>query len=105
MNERKKNTSFMHIGKLIETYMKQNTGGADSCLMEIIEMWNHKIDKKISENSKPDSIKNGVLTLKVISPAWSQHIAFIKKELAGLVNEGIGADIVKDIKCKIVSSL
>lgn len=103
MNQRHKNSEFTHIKKLLKSFVRDKSKPSAGELMHVIEIWDTKIDRSIAENSKPDSLKNGVLILKVLSPAWSQQILYLKKNLMLLINSGLDSEIVSDIKCRITA--
>lgn len=105
MQDRKKNTEFTHIKALLRGHVREASKNAAKGLMHVVELWESGIDPSISANSKPESLKNGVLTLKVLSPAWSQQILFLKKNLIRNINSGLDSEIVSDIKCRVVSYL
>lgn len=105
MNDRHRNSEFTHIKKVLKGYVRESSKNATGGLMHVIEIWEKGIDQSIAENSKPDSLRNGVLTLKVLSPAWSQQILFLKKNLIKIINSGLDTEIVNDIKCRIVGHL
>lgn len=103
MSERKKNSEFTHIKSVLKGYVRETSKNATGGLMHVIEVWENVIDKTISENSRPDALRNGVLILKVLSPAWSQQILYLKKNLIRMINSGLDAEIVNDIRCRIIS--
>jgi len=103
MNDRNKNREFTHIKNVLKGYVRETSKNAAGGLMHVIEVWENGIDKSIAENSRPDSLRNGVLTLKVLSPAWSQQILFLKKNLIRIINSSLDTEIVNDIRCRITS--
>lgn len=103
MDQRHKNSEFTHIKNVLKKYVREKSRNSAGDLMHVIEIWETKMDKTIYENSRPDSLKNGILTLKILSPAWSQQILFIKKNLMETINAGSDFEIVKDIKCRITA--
>lgn len=105
MEKRHKNTAFTGIGNLLKNYIKENSRTVSDGFMHVVEIWPSLSDKNISENSKPDSVKNGILTLKVLSPGLSQHIMLLKKNLIKEINTKAEAAIVRDIKCRVTGTI
>lgn len=103
MDQRHKNSEFTHIKNVLKKYVREKSRHSAGDLMHVIEIWETRMDKTIYDNSRPDSLKNGILTLKILSPAWSQQILFIKKNLMETINAGSDSEIVKDIKCRITA--
>lgn len=105
MTERRKNTEFTGLGNLLKGYIRDRSQETRDGLMHVVEIWKTLADRNITENSKPDSLKNGILTIRILSPAWSQQIIFIKKSIISEINSKAEAEIVRDIKCRITGSL
>ncbi len=62
-----------------------------------ITNWEKAVGERIAEQAVPRSIRNGILKVKVKSPAWRQELMFIKEEIRGRLNKELGKPVVSDI--------
>jgi len=63
-----------------------------------ITNWERAVGERIAEQAVPRSIKNGILKVKVKSPAWRQELMFIKEEIRSKLNNELGESVVSEIK-------
>lgn len=63
-----------------------------------VELWRKVVGKTIGEKTKPLSITQGVLRIKVKDNIWKQELYFLKEELKEKLNRALGEDMVKNIK-------
>ena len=87
----KLNTS---IQSFLESYglkkgVKQNSA---------VLFWEEVVGKKISENTDPQGVEHGTLTISVSNPAWRQELLFKKKEIIKQLNEKIGENTIKEVR-------
>jgi predicted nucleic acid-binding Zn ribbon protein len=60
--------------------------------------WKEVVGKKISENTEPQGVEHGTLTVSVSNPAWRQELLFKKKEIIKQLNEKIGENTIKEVR-------
>lgn len=60
--------------------------------------WEEVVGKKISENTDPQGVEHGTLTVSVSNPAWRQELLFKKKEIIKQLNEKIGENTIKEVR-------
>jgi|TARA_B100001094_G_scaffold3354_1_gene3002 predicted nucleic acid-binding Zn ribbon protein len=60
--------------------------------------WEEVVGKKISENTNPQGVEHGTLTVSVSNPAWRQELLFKKKEIIKQLNEKIGENTIKEVR-------
>ena len=87
----KLNTSIQNF---LESYglkkgVKQNSA---------ILYWEEVVGKKISKNTKPQSVEHGTLTVSVSNPAWRQELVFKKEEIIKQLNKKIGENTIKEVR-------
>jgi len=63
-----------------------------------IHIWEETVGGKVSENTTPETVEHGVLTVKTSTPAWRQELQFQKEEIIEKLNNNIGKKAIKDIK-------
>ncbi len=63
--------------------------------------WQRAVGAGLARHSEPERLADGVLTIRVDSPAWMQELAFLKPELLQRLGEGSnGMPVVRDIRFK-----
>ncbi len=60
--------------------------------------WDEVVGEKISENTKPQTVEHGTLTVVVSNPAWRQELVFKKKEIIQQLNNKIGENTIKEVR-------
>ena len=73
----------------LETGVKQNTA---------LLIWNEVVGKNIAENTSPEKVEHGTLTVKVENSSWRQELVFKKKEIIDKLNSRIGKKTIKEIR-------
>jgi predicted nucleic acid-binding Zn ribbon protein len=63
-----------------------------------LEAWEEVITDDISKNTSPKHIRNGILYVKTKSPTWAQELSGFSPRLREMLNEFLGAAIVREIK-------
>lgn len=65
--------------------------------MEAFRRWEEAVGPHIAQRARPSHVKKGRLTVIVDSPAWSQQLAFMKKELLTRFESLLGEGVIKDL--------
>jgi len=60
--------------------------------------WPDMMGPKIAEQSEPESLKNGVLTVRVENPAWLHHLNFLREELLQRLSKQLPSVKIKEIR-------
>jgi len=60
--------------------------------------WPDIMSPKIAEQSQPESLRNGVLTVRVENPAWLHHLNFLREELLQRLHKELPSLKIKEIK-------
>jgi len=61
-------------------------------------VWPEAVGERIAKVTKPLSIQNGVMLVKVKSAVWRAELTFMKQQIIDKVNEAVGKPVVKDIR-------
>ena len=67
---------------------------------EALKIWGEKVGSKISKNTEPKSVKNGILVIKTINPVWKQELQIQKTEIIKRLNNRLKKNIIKEIRFK-----
>jgi predicted nucleic acid-binding Zn ribbon protein len=61
-------------------------------------IWASTVGKKIAQNTNPDKVEHGVLTIKVESPTWRQELVFEKQKILKKLNKKLGKNTIREIR-------
>ena len=61
-------------------------------------IWASTVGKKIAQNTSPDKVEHGVLTIKVKSPTWRQELIFEKQKILKKLNKKLGKNTIREIR-------
>lgn len=101
MNKRYNTDRFSHIGEVLPEIIRQFRRETDSELARIKELWQHGLDPEISENSRPEALKNDILLVNVASSTVTQHLRFFTPGIIEQLNRALGEDRISQIRYKI----
>ena len=90
-----------HAGKFLDGLLEEV--GASGALEEkqLNDTWAKVAGDFISQNSKPESLKNGVLVLRVVQPALRFQLEQMKGKLLQNFKVELGAGVIKRIILKV----
>ena len=87
----KLNTS---IQGFLESYGLKKGVKQNSALLH----WDDVVGKKISQNTEPQNVEHGTLTVSVKNPAWRQELVFKKDQIIKKLNKKIGENTIKEVR-------
>ncbi len=61
-------------------------------------IWSDIVGGVIAQNTSPESVKHGILVIRVTTPAWRQELQFQKKDIIEKLNRKLGKHTIKDIR-------
>ncbi|ANT63827.1 MULTISPECIES: DUF721 domain-containing protein [Prosthecochloris] len=64
---------------------------------QAIKVWQDAVGDMIARQSRARYIKNSVLYVRVLNPAWRQELHFKKADIIVRINTSLGQDMVRDI--------
>jgi hypothetical protein len=94
---RRKTSAPLLVGDILKEAMKRRNIPVDVGSGKIVSDWENTVGPVISQQTRPEKIKNRTLYLTVSSPIWMQQLQFMKKELLEKVNAALQKDVVSDI--------
>ena len=94
-------TKFVHIGSIIDNILKTYRRESDGELIRVWHVWDSIVGDVISKNAKPAAFKGRILLVYVTSSTWVHQLQFLKEEMIGKLNEGLGKSLIDDLKFKI----
>jgi len=102
---KKEMTKLETIGSILQASLRKL--GLQSGIKEhaIWDAWDGIVGDRIARFSQPESIKNGLLVIKVSDPVWMQQLQFMKDIIMAKVNEYFKESLVKRIYLKMGGSI
>lgn len=94
---RRKTSKPLLVGDILQETLKRRNLPIDCRNQEIVTGWEKIVGPVISQQTKPEKIRNKTLYLKVSSPIWMQQLQFMKPELIEKVNAALGKEAVHNI--------
>ena len=101
MKTEKDKAKFVHIGHIIDDVLKTYRRESDGELIRVWHVWDRIVGDVISKNAKPAAFKGRILLVYVTSSTWVHQLQFLKEEMIGKLNEGLGKSLIDDLKFKI----
>lgn len=93
--------NFSHIGDVLSELIRQVRRESDSELDSIRELWQHGLDPEISENSRPEALKNDILLVNVASSTVTQQLRFLTPDIMEQLNRALGDNRIGRIQYKV----
>lgn len=94
---RRKTSAPLRVGDILKEAMKRRNIPVDIGSGKIVSDWENTVGPVISQQTRPEKIRNRTLYLTVSSPIWMQQLQFMKKELLEKVNAALQKEAVSDI--------
>ena len=94
---RRKTSAPLRVGDILKEAMKRRNIPVDMAGGKIVSDWENTVGPVISQQTRPEKIRNRTLYLTVSSPIWMQQLQFMKKELLEKVNAALQKEAVSDI--------
>lgn len=93
--------NISHASEFIDKLLEEV--GASGALEErqLHDAWEKVAGEFISKNSKPESLKKGVLVLRVVQPALRFQLEQMKGKLLSNFNRELGEGVIKTIVFKV----
>ena len=91
---------MQHIQIAIQSFLKKSGLNSGVEQQKALKLWGEIVGNKISKNTEPESVKNGVLVIKTINSVWKQELQIQKTEIIKKLNKRLKKNIIKEIRFK-----
>ncbi len=89
------------LGDVLREALKASNIKVDLELLKLWEQWAELVGPDVSQNARPEAIKDGLLLVNVSSAPWMQQLQYLKSDLVEKLNSALGKEAVEDIRFKI----
>ena len=93
--------SVSPISDVIKNVFERLEKGANSSKEEMELCWKELVGEKGFERSRPVSLKNKILNVRVDSSGWMQELSMQKRQLLKGLKRRLGKDRISEIHFKI----
>jgi predicted nucleic acid-binding Zn ribbon protein len=96
-----RNSSFQRISNVLEKILPSY--GLKTRLVEwsLMLKWRKVVGEQVAAHSQPTGLNFKCLMVMVDSPAWVQHLSFLKPELLDKIQRSLGKETVAEIHFKV----
>ena len=91
---------MQHIQVAIQNFLKKSGLNSGVEQQKALKIWGKTVGNKISKNTEPMSVKNGVLVIKTTNSVWKQELQIQKTEIIKRLNKRLKKNIIKEIRFK-----
>jgi len=88
---------MQHIGTVIKSFLHKSGLKKGVEEQKAIKIWNKTVGDKISKNTEPISIKNGIIIIKTTNSVWRQELQFQKQEIIKKLNQKLKKKTIREI--------
>lgn len=71
-----------------------------TALARVQRVWAQAVGPAISEAASPTSEREGVLTIICSAATWAQELNLMAAGLIARLNEALGEDVVRELRCR-----
>ncbi len=75
------------LGEILGKILKKRNIPHTSTDRRLLAIWRRAVGPQIASQTHPDSLKRGVLFVRVSAPVWMHQLQFMKEEILGKLNE------------------
>jgi hypothetical protein len=87
-----------HIGSILEQLFR-NPEWKDKLQASLpLLRWQEIVGDKIARQSQPESLRDGVLQVRVANSAWLHHLRFLKRDLRRKLNKELPSLEIKELR-------
>lgn len=101
-----RNGKFEAVEKILEQALKRTGLAQDIARYKFVLHWDEIVGAEIAKRAKPDSVRKGILFVKVSNSAWAQELTFQKDIILKRLNNYVSDENpVHDVRFYVGSSL
>ena len=86
------------LGDLLRQAIEENQAAFRFDEINAIKAWPSVMGAGIASKTLRPVIKNGLMTIRVLSAPLRQELNMVRSQIARAINEEVGKDVVKEIR-------
>ena len=92
------------ISETLDALTKRLGLAPPDSLSKVFAGWDGLVGELLAAHLRPVGLRDGVLTVEVIEPAWATQLKFLGDDLIRRVNEQVGAGTVSSLSVRVVGT-
>ena len=89
---------MQELKSAISLFLKKNNLETGVNQNNALLIWESIVGDKIGQNTTPDKVEHGVLTVKVKNSTWRQELVFEKQNILTKLNLKLGNKTIREIR-------
>ncbi|HOF04302.1 MAG TPA: DUF721 domain-containing protein [Syntrophales bacterium] len=89
------------LGEVLQSLMKKQGVPLTTGDVSLRRIWNEAVGDQIAAQTAPETVKRGILMVKVSSSVWMHHLQFLKKDILQRFNSLYGKGDVRELKLSL----
>lgn len=85
------------VGPVVEKILRKNNLWKGYLQYKLLLDWADIVGPGLAEVTNAKKISNGVMMVTVKDSVWAYHLALMRRDLIGKLNNYVGTKIIKDI--------
>ncbi len=85
------------LGEILAKILKKRNIPHASTDRRLLAIWRRAVGPQIASQTHPDSVKRGVLFVRVSAPVWMHQLQFMKEEILCKVNELVSPEEFRNL--------
>jgi predicted nucleic acid-binding Zn ribbon protein len=85
------------LGEILQNILKKRNIPHTATDRRLIDLWKRAVGPQIGAQTRPDTIKRGVLYVRVSAPVWKHQLQFMKEEILCKIRELSGPDEIRNL--------
>lgn len=98
---RRPSSDLTRLDKVISSSLDTGFLGLAEKLVKIFDVWLEAVGAYVAERTRPESIRDGTLTVLVESSVWIDRLNYLKSEFIESINKALGEPMVTGIVFKV----
>jgi hypothetical protein len=86
------------LGEILRKITKKRNIPHTSTDRRLLDTWRRAVGPQIAAQTHPDTLKRGVLFVRVSAPVWMHQLQFMKEEILGRIGELTGPEEVRNLR-------
>jgi len=98
MRRRARQIKLEMLGEILGKILKKRNIPHTATDRRLLGIWRRAVGPQIAAQTHPDTLKRGVLFVRVSAPVWMHQLQFMKDEILGRINELAGPGEVRNLR-------
>ena len=98
MRRRTRQLKLEMLGEILGKILKKRNIPHTPTDRRLLDTWRRAVGPQIAAQTYPESLKRGVLFVRVSAPVWMHQLQFMKEEILGRISELSGPEGVRNLR-------